>query len=329
LFHAKDFQSLMYPCFTMCRILGIFPYKMNDSTFKVSKLYYFLAVVIICVYNIYALMTMYNTYIYTTKMDIKTFPITLLTMCAFIATDFIIIVTLILTNSRARLLQTILKISSKLPAKSYQKLSRLIHAKDIISFLYIVWVTLKYLPLQRNNLLYTYIYLVVLQMDMLYMNCVCILKACFKEINDNLANIRELIITNNESHRVIYHEQRNSFLIMELKELEKQHLTISDTIQTFNMIFSLQLLATVVMTFSTITGCLYFYILNWEYFTTHTSASESFHVTTLSHIMHIFIKIVLIVWACETGKDQAQQINTSIHDVFNSTTNEQIRDEVI
>jgi len=32
-----------------------------------------------------------------------------------------------------------------------------------------------------------YIYLVVLQMDMLYMNCVCILKACFKEINDNLA----------------------------------------------------------------------------------------------------------------------------------------------
>jgi len=70
LFYAKDFQSL-YSCFMMCRILRIFPYKMNDSTFKVSKSYYILSIIIICVYNIYALMAMY--YIYTVKIDIKIF----------------------------------------------------------------------------------------------------------------------------------------------------------------------------------------------------------------------------------------------------------------
>jgi len=30
-----------------------------------------------------------------------------------------------------------------------------------------------------------------------------------------------------------------------------------------------------------------------------------------------------------TGKNQAQQISTSIYDAFNSTTDEQIKDEVV
>ncbi|XP_018351452.1 PREDICTED: uncharacterized protein LOC108753954 [Trachymyrmex septentrionalis] len=38
--------------------------------------------------------------------------------------------------------------------------------------------------------------------------------------------------------------------------------------------------------------------------------------------------VLLIVWACETGKHQAQQIGTSIHDVFNVTTDEKIKDEL-
>ncbi|XP_018058023.1 PREDICTED: uncharacterized protein LOC108693531, partial [Atta colombica] len=39
-------------------------------------------------------------------------------------------------------------------------------------------------------------------------------------------------------------------------------------------------------------------------------------------------KMILIVWACETGKNQAQQISTSIYDALNSTTDEQIKDEL-
>jgi len=38
--------------------------------------------------------------------------------------------------------------------------------------------------------------------------------------------------------------------------------------------------------------------------------------------------MVLIVWACETGKNQAQEIRTTIHDVLNSTRDEQIKNEV-
>jgi len=46
-------------------------------------------------------------------------------------------------------------------------------------------------------------------------------------------------------------------------------------------------------------------------------------------MIYYVMKITLIVWACETSKNQAQQIRTTIHDVLNSTRNEQIKNEVI
>ncbi|XP_018394381.1 PREDICTED: putative gustatory receptor 23a [Cyphomyrmex costatus] len=249
--------------------------------------------------------------------------------------NFIIIVTLILTLPRMRLLQIILKVSSRLPSESYEKLSKLIHAKDIIGFCYSIGIILIFIfTLQINRLFEIYISIVVFQMDMLYMNCVCVLKTCFTKINDNLISMRTFI-ANNELRvsKLNYHNhQRNPFLIMELKDLKKQHLTIYDTIQILNIIFSLQLLATVVMTFSLVTICIYYYILASKYM--HTSTKTNFLEGLLLHMLFIlfmayfFIKVLLIVWACETGKNQAQQISTSIHDVFNTTTDKKIKDEL-
>ncbi|XP_011705402.1 PREDICTED: uncharacterized protein LOC105460613 [Wasmannia auropunctata] len=259
----------------------------------------------------------------------KDLPILLVQAWAAVLSNFMITVTLILTGPRIRLFRTIMKISSRLPSKSYQKLSRLIHAKDIIGF-HLIGYLLIFIAVKQSNVNNLYIHLVIFQMDMLYMNCVCVLKECFKELNDNLANMREFIAINNKLHvpRLIYYEQKTPFLIMEIKALKKQHLTISDTVQMLNSIFSFQLLATIVITISILTVCLYFYIIMWQHSLSTTPINGFFHVYFLSHIAHYFIKIVLIVWACETGKNQAQQVGTSIHDAFNSTTNEQIKDEL-
>ncbi|XP_011705077.1 PREDICTED: uncharacterized protein LOC105460330 [Wasmannia auropunctata] len=40
------------------------------------------------------------------------------------------------------------------------------------------------------------------------------------------------------------------------------------------------------------------------------------------------IKIILIVWACETGKNQAQEIRSTIHYVLNSIRGEKIKYEL-
>jgi len=164
------------------------------------------------------------------------------------------------------------------------------------------------------------------------MNCVCVLKACFKRINDHLVHMRELM-TNHDSYgsRLIYHEQKNPFLIMELKTLKKQHLTISDTVQMLNTIFSLQLLATTALTLSEITIYTYYFILDYLYLFFYESnfLTILFVIYFFSRVAYNFIKIGLVVWACETGKNEVLQISTSIHDTFNSITDEPIRDEVI
>ncbi|XP_018310352.1 uncharacterized protein [Mycetomoellerius zeteki] len=45
-------------------------------------------------------------------------------------------------------------------------------------------------------------------------------------------------------------------------------------------------------------------------------------------MVHYVMKVVLIVWACETGKNQAREISTTIYDVLNNTRDEQIKGEL-
>ncbi|XP_012063697.1 PREDICTED: putative gustatory receptor 28b [Atta cephalotes] len=45
-------------------------------------------------------------------------------------------------------------------------------------------------------------------------------------------------------------------------------------------------------------------------------------------MIYYILKLALIVWACETCKNQAQEIRTTIHDVLNSTKDKHIKDEL-
>ncbi|XP_012063699.1 PREDICTED: putative gustatory receptor 23a, isoform B [Atta cephalotes] len=40
------------------------------------------------------------------------------------------------------------------------------------------------------------------------------------------------------------------------------------------------------------------------------------------------MKVMLIVWVCETGKNQVREIGTTIYDVLNSTRDKQIKSEL-
>jgi len=323
----------MLPCFIFCRILGIFPYKINGSNFEASKLRYILSSLTIGFFCASGLTIFYEMDI-AGNIKFDGVPDALQGHCYLLLGAFITIVTYILSGSRMRLLQTVMEISARLPPESYQKLSRVIHAKDIIGFLFLLGQIPNCRSLNTSDVFYklfaVYITLLVFQMDMLYMNCVCVLKACFQRINNNLTNLRELVM-NEEPHllRRIYHEQRNPFLLMELKALKKRHLMVSDTVQMLNVIFSLQLLATIVMTFAEVTFSLYFYIVQVrEKVSMINLDKQIWYAYFITSITYYSIKMALIVWACETGKDQALVIGTTVHDVLISTSDKQIKDEV-
>ncbi|KAL6259647.1 hypothetical protein P5V15_009563 [Pogonomyrmex californicus] len=328
LFHATDFQSLLHPCFILCSILGMFPYKFNNSTFEASKPRYIISTIIFCIFCVYGVLVFYELDI--SKTTSVSVPRYLERHCYFILGIFVMIVTFTSRDPQLLLLQTLLKISSKLPPKSYQKLSKLIHVKDIFFFSFVVMigiVCVTYMP--RNLNIYTiftfYLTLLLLQIDMLYMNCVCVLKVCFKKINDDLTNIMKLVM-NDEPHllRRIYHEQRNPFLLMELRALRKQHLIVSDTVRMLNMIFSLQLLVTIIMTFIEITFNLYFYIV----ILIIQETMKFWYWFFIVFVVYFSIKIILIVWVCDNSKDQAVKIGITVHNLINSINDKQIRDEL-
>ncbi|XP_018351456.1 PREDICTED: putative gustatory receptor 23a [Trachymyrmex septentrionalis] len=252
------------------------------------------------------------------------------------------ILTHILSNPRMRLLQKIWEISSKvLPSETYQKLSRLIHTKDVLSV--ILLAVQEYVYFSKMRLFETnhwilrclitafLVYLLQLEfhMTMLYVNCACVLKACFKKINDDL-NYMQRLMTNDIKSSVpslICSTQRNQIFLIELKILMRQHLIINETVQLLNIIFSLQLLATVTVTFAQITAGLYDYIVHWQgevIITFDRHLLDAILTTMVQYVM----KVMLIVWACETGKNQSREIGTTIYDVLNSTRDNQIKVEL-
>ncbi|KYN03745.1 Putative gustatory receptor 28b [Cyphomyrmex costatus] len=324
LFYATDFQSLMYPCFTFCRILGIFPYKINASNLEASESCYTLSTIVIFAFCVYGIIIIYKLDISGTIIS-RSVPSSLERHSYYVLGSFAAIVTYIMRRPRLLLLQTILEISSELSSELYQKLSRLIHVKDIISFILIAILSILYciyMPFILLSIFTIYLTMLLFQMDMMYMNCVCVLKICFNEINDNLMKIQELIM-NDKPHllRRIYHEQENSFLLMKLKALKKQHLMVSDTVQMLNMIFSLHIIVTIVISFIEITFHLYFYIV-----VSMAKKEENYRYWfPILNVIFYITKTVLIVWACDNGKDQAAKIGITVHDLLNSTNDKQIK----
>ncbi|XP_012063698.1 PREDICTED: uncharacterized protein LOC105627029 [Atta cephalotes] len=49
----------------------------------------------------------------------------------------------------------------------------------------------------------------------------------------------------------------------------------------------------------------------------------------LTSIIYYVTQMMLLVWICETGKNQAQQIRTTIHDLLNNTSDKQIKNEYV
>jgi len=338
LFHAMDFQSLMYPCFTICRIFGMFPYKINASTFEIIKPHYIVSIMIGCFCCVAMLTYIYNIMIVISIQNFEKIITGISGSTFFMLNWLITIITFVLSGPQMRLLQTISKVSQELSSESYQKLSRLIHAKDIfgIIFLIIQTYSLAYKATHIIQLDYftiftgmisLYFFVLTFEIIMIYINCVCVLKACFKSINDNLAHMQRLMVNDIKSCVPGLICQRNQTLLLKLKALKKWHLRISDTVQMLNTIFGLQLLGTIMTSFINITFDIYSSVVHWQ---------DGVFINFDMHFLHIFsssivyyvVKITLLVWVCETGKNQAQEISTTVHDLLNNIKDEQIKNEV-
>ncbi|XP_070521506.1 uncharacterized protein [Cardiocondyla obscurior] len=339
LLNATDFQSLMCPCFTFCRIFGIFPYKINISTFKCSRPCYILSTIITCFSCVYVIVHI-NNILLSGGISYGDVTMNLNAVTYFALSGLMIIIMYILIIPRMQVLQTILRISSKLiPSKSYQQLSRLIHVKDILGT--ILTIIEMFLFFSKTNmfkftfsnilliLFAIYLEMVIFLTNMLYVNCVCVLKTCFKSINDKLTYLQRIVVDDIKSISVYkLFCQGNLFLLLEIRTLKKQHLIVSETVHMLNMIFGLQLIIIISQIFINVTFELYTYVVRWQHGLLITLDWQFLDVFSTSMI-HYLSKIILLAWACESNKNQAKEIGVTLHEILNSTTDKEIKNEVI
>ncbi|XP_076241178.1 uncharacterized protein LOC143183515 [Calliopsis andreniformis] len=242
----------------------------------------------------------------------------------------------VLYRKRLNLLQDLVDSSQVLSPEDFNRMSKFIHTKDILStlflFIHLPNIFINSVKNYLRHLLSFYILIVSLSMDMFYVNCVCILKACFRKINENLQKLTTSITKDDSQMEILETEkeqfQQKLFLLMQLKHLEKKHLQISDSVRLLNKTFFIRIIVVTMSTFAVVTFNIYFYIL-WIVAGINDENEGNFWFKPYlpSAIYHL-CKFAMMTWACESATNQSHKISTTIHDVLSTVSDVSIKREL-
>ncbi|KAF7392530.1 hypothetical protein HZH66_008363 [Vespula vulgaris] len=332
LFRAKDYCSLMRPCFVISCILGVFPYHVTPTSLSISKFGYIYTTFVTGLYVVHVFIVLYQTDV-SRILKYDSVPGMLQGNFYFILGTAVAVTAYYNIHRRLLFLQQLYLVASKLPSETFNKLSKYIHTKDIFGFLFLIGqmpnILNRSLVLTLSKCSLLYATLIVFIMDMLYMNCTCIIKECFTRINKNLENLQRVVVTG-EPHllRRVYHEKRNPLLLIELKAIKMRHQQVSDVLQQLNSTFGSQIIITSLMTFAEVTFSLYFYILQTIDKKEINLEKQIWYSYFITSIAYYSIKLGLIAWACETAKNEAAEVGIRIHEVVINTTDKDIKNEL-
>ncbi|XP_050488205.1 uncharacterized protein LOC126872369 [Bombus huntii] len=329
LFRATDFESLMYPCFCICWLLGYFPYKYQPPVYSLSKQRFAFSTSMTFIFVFLLLFIIYEINI-GTKMNYSIPESIHGNMYAFLD-GFVIVVMYLSTDARLSVIQNLSRTSCILLTKDFKDLSKMIHTKDILCFLFLVihvpncfkhdiFVTVR-------NLTNIYIMMANFSMDIFYINCVFILKDCFKKMDESIRQLKKLRINDNMSTQTfMHHEQISPLVVMKLKNLEEKHLQISDGVELLNHTFMIRITVAVITTFIVVTFDIYFYII-YSY-SGFPANSKFWYKPYVTPAAFYFIKFWMMIWACETATNRARKMKTTLWDVFGATNDPFVKREV-
>ena len=329
LFRATDFESLMYPCVCTCWILGYFPYKYQPPVYSLSKQRFAISTSIMFIFVFLLFFVIYESNI-GTRINHSIPELIHGNMYAFLD-GLVIVVMYLLTDARLSFIQNLSRTSCILSIKDFKDLSKMIHTKDILGSLFLAF----HIPncFKHNifvtvwNLTYIYIMMANFSMDIFYINCVCILKDCFKKMEESIRQLRKLRINDHMSTQTfMHHEQMSPLVVMKLKNLEAKHLEISDGVELLNHTFMIRITIAAITTFIVITFDIYFYIIySYSEFPVN---SKFWYKQYVMPAAFYFIKFWMMIWAYETATNRARKMKTTLWDVFSATNDPFVKREV-
>ncbi|XP_076284714.1 uncharacterized protein LOC143211138 [Lasioglossum baleicum] len=311
---AWDFESLMYPSVFWLKLFGFFPYKYRNNEYVMSKIRLAFATFFACLHLAFLIYMFYAV-----NFSERNHSITeTITDNFFILLDgFIPLLMFLASYSRLVMLQSLTKVSRILSPQDFNDMAKLLHLTHILNFLHhVAYIPLIYRDTHTVSLTERYISLVISMAaseGMLFcLNCVCVLGACFKKVNESLKRLRASS-TNDQSELTEEQESRRQrvMLLMKVKYYEDVHDKISDAVDHLN---KTSRAVNINFTWITVSGGLPINVyVQFEYF--------SFVILRIS-------RFVLLVWVCEIAMDHAKEIHTTIHDLANHCRDDAVMREL-
>lgn len=329
---VKDITSLLQPCFFLCRIFGLFPYNISTAGVSFSKPWYIFSSIIMSIYVGCGIYFFHQSHV-SEVLAFNSIPGMLQGNCYLVICTFVGLTTLFLSISRVSFLQDLLKISANVSSEALQEIGIFVYMKDILGFIFLIGQ----LPNMYDKNVYIILVkafglictLVIFLTDILYMDCVTVLYLCFKNININLLELKNNILTE-ESQLLMrfFHERKNPILLLKLRTIKKMYHALSDVVEKLNLTFSLQIAASVTLTFAEVTFSLYFYLLHSQDEKSIDLDRQIWYSYFVTSITYYCTKLVGMIWICQMTKDEAIRTGSLVHEILINTEETQFKEEV-
>ncbi|XP_076377310.1 uncharacterized protein LOC117222554 isoform X2 [Megalopta genalis] len=322
---AGNLSSLMYPNFVFSLTLGLFPYKSNPTGYVFTKMRFVWSMITQLVYVVLLASALYDI-----NVNLNNSTVEVIDLNAFMISEGLMILVMHgLAYQRFHLLEKLGKLTRMLSEQDFENMAKFVHTKDIFGIIFLMLhlpnciVGLNQATLSCLTILY--VLLVYLALDMTYVNCVYVLRACFVKINENLKQLNEHkkpLLASVSSQR-----GRSFLLLVKLKHYEELHQETSDAVQYLNKAFLFRIIVATIVTFTVVTFNLYFAIL---FHSTGVKQYKFKRVFFFPHIeaMTFYLgKFAMMIMMCESAKKKAQEICTTVHEILSKCTDEKVRRE--
>lgn len=335
LFTATNYTSLMYPIFMLCKINGLFPYKVTNiqsTAITISRITYIYSAIVFATYIVHLALLIHYIDV-SGAIKFARVPAFLQAHCYLSLGCFMSVVSFVQSNSRIMFYRKFSAVTLEIPPKKLAKLSKIIHTIELIG---VGFLLLQFPSVYSENykifmfrVVAMYTTFIIYCVDKIYINHAGLIGVCFTTINENLYKLKNNLRIN-ERHllRRNYHKKWNPLLIINIQQIIKQHNNVSKLTVELNEKFGLQMIASVTLTFIEITFSLYFYILRalgLSGLNVETQIWFSYFVTSMSYYT---IKLLLMVIMCEECRKQSRKTGIIVHEILNETKDREINDEV-
>lgn len=330
-FYATNFVSLMKPSIFIYRLYGLIPCRMTNRSIEKSETGHLYCTVITFVYICMSFLILYIVNASTFVSKIKTWK--LQANCFYALANFTLITNYIFGLPIVQILQNLSVTTAKLPREKFAKIAKWIHLKDVISFFLLIVHTPKIFTGSMlhiiSSLIETYVTTCTYLLDFLYSNNIFILANCFQHLNEELVRLKDNAFKE-RAHllRRLYHNQFNPLLFVKLRYLKQWHHELNELIRKINSTFSLQIVATVIITFTELTFGLYFYISELLHKNMRSWDIQVWYYFYYTVVIYYVSKLLLVTLTCQFANDENDKTRSIINEILINTDDKLFKEEV-